>query len=257
MPPQIIGCELSLGSKPANGLTEATAGWTEVDETTLKEWNALGLSKLAEVKSLYNAELSREYARLSGLRLGLLTATDADFALNGLFLDLMALHNLDFSSTYRLLAQFTSVNHALFPKYLNDMVLPAAQVSEALRPHAVERWIDFFTQYEARLNLPAEIAAAAATTLSRATRQNVVNPRFVLRQWVLEEIIAKLDTPTPDLLALDFLLEMASEPYHSYGEVLLGEQQLGDGLEKDAEKQKELCGMGNPAMLGFQCSCSS
>lgn len=238
----------------------------------MREWNALGMTKLASVKVAYNVELAREYSRLTGLRMGFLTNTDVDFSLHSLFLDLMALHHLDFTATYRLLAQFTSVKDDAFSTYLNEMVLPASQISEALRPHAVERWAEFFTKYEARLNLPAELAAASAapssasnfpaslstaTTMpTRAERQNAANPRFTLRQWVLEDIIAKLDTASPDVLALDQVLEMASEPYHSYGEAILGEEAVC-GLDAAKEREKELCGLGSSAMLGFQCSCSS
>lgn len=87
-----------------------------------------------------------------------------------------------------------------------------------------------------------------------------VNPRFTLRQWVLEETIAKLDTAEPDLLALDLVLEMSSEPFKSYGEEIIIEKKEGESCAVEGEQEREerrLCELGSTGMLGFQCSCSS
>lgn len=86
-----------------------------------------------------------------------------------------------------------------------------------------------------------------------------VNPRFTLRQWVLEETIAKLDTAEPDLLALDRVLEMSSEPFKAYSEEIIEKKEGGSCLVEGEQEKEErrLCELGSTGMLGFQCSCSS
>lgn len=166
----------------------------------------------------------------------------------------MELHSLDYSSTIRLLSQFPAVASPLFPKLL-DQILPADLVPAGLQGSARVAWTAWFKEYELRLNLLPERTAAAALE-SRLVRQNKVNPRFVLRQWILEETIAKLDKAEPDLKALDRVLEMASEPFEAYGEEVLGESKLVCEIGEPLEQQR-LCGMGAASFLGFQCSCSS
>jgi hypothetical protein len=76
---------------------------------------------------------------------------------------------------------------------------------------------------------------------------------------VLEETIAKLDKPgdEADIAALERVLEMAGEPFESYGEVVVGEEGSGVCPTREEQERQRLCGMGSGGMLGFQCSCSS
>lgn len=62
-----------------------------------------------------------------------------------------------------------------------------------------------------------------------------------------------------DLAALDRVLEMASEPFKAYGEVQVGDPDVGlcELIDKEERERQRLCGLGDPNLLGFQCSCSS
>ena len=46
---------------------------------------------------------------------------------------------------------------------------------------------------------------------------------------------------------------MACRPFHTWGGEGVEEAELGD----EDKEERRLCGLGEEAMLGFQCSCSS
>lgn len=87
-------------------------------------------------------------------------------------------------------------------------------------------------------------------------RMNLVNPRFTLRQWVLEETIAKLDNQKGSTEQLLRVLRMVGAPYESYGELEVGKEEC-ELLDQEAMEEKRLCDIGAKELLGFQCSCSS
>lgn len=177
-------------------------------------------------------------------RFGFASAAEGDFAFTSSFLDLLAVHTLDYTNSFRLLSQFPGIATPLLPTFLDAMGAQDATVRKDLT--------DFLRTYEARLSTPEEKAAAKTP---RAERQDGVNPRFILRQWVLEETIARLDSSTPDVKSLDRVLEMAQNPFEGYGETKLDGAEVCLG-EEERERER-LCGVGSKAMLGFQCSCSS
>jgi len=83
-----------------------------------------------------------------------------------------------------------------------------------------------------------------------------VNPRFVLRQWVLEEVIKKVEKdPDSGKKILGKVLQMACNPYEPWGAE--GDERPDEELDAEIREERRFCGMGAKAMLGFQCSCSS
>jgi len=84
---------------------------------------------------------------------------------------------------------------------------------------------------------------------------NAVNPRFILRQWVLEEAIKRLEQNN-DVAFLQTVLDMATNPFEEYGEDIIESSQCAKPTDKVME-QRRLCEIGDDSMLGFQCSCSS
>jgi uncharacterized protein YdiU (UPF0061 family) len=82
----------------------------------------------------------------------------------------------------------------------------------------------------------------------RSERMKRVNPRFVLRQWILEEVIKKTQSEkgvgVKDKAMLDMVLGMCLEPFK--------EEWGGDKGEEE-----RLCGDVPKVNRGFQCSCSS
>jgi uncharacterized protein YdiU (UPF0061 family) len=168
----------------------------------------------------------------------------------------MSGHFLDFTSTFRLLSQFPSTTSPLLLRFL-DLLLPVNSTT-TLPPTARDDWTTWLKSYEARLALPSEFVVSKE---DRRKRMNAVNPRFTLRQWVLEETIQRLDHQREgmDLAALERVLDMCGSPFEAYGEVEVGEEGATK-CEVEGEEERErrrLCGVGSEVMLGFQCSCSS
>jgi uncharacterized protein YdiU (UPF0061 family) len=183
-------------------------------------------------------------------RFGFTTPQDGHFQLFSTFLDLLETHELDFTSSFRLLSQFTFVDAPSFPRLL-DVLLPSASSSSS---NARTDWTAFFKTYE---ELLAQDGGDAST---RRQRMNAVNPRFSLRQWVLEETIKKVDKEGDEgVKQLERVLHLAQNPFEAYGEpdVEGGELEGGACPTPEEQERKRLSGTGPKDLLGFQCSCSS
>ncbi|KIY74445.1 UPF0061-domain-containing protein [Cylindrobasidium torrendii FP15055 ss-10] len=86
------------------------------------------------------------------------------------------------------------------------------------------------------------------------------NPRFVLRQWVLEEVIGEVEADLADpetrfdgRKKLAKVFEMTQQPFKGWG----AEGKPEKDLTEEEKEERRLCGVGSESMLGFQCSCSS
>lgn len=97
-----------------------------------------------------------------------------------------------------------------------------------------------------------------------------INPRFILRQWVLEEVIARLgkdgSADGDGGRFLNRILGMCERPFEGYGEeFFVGDGGEGRGEEEargmcpteGAREEMRVCEVGDELMHGFQCSCSS
>ncbi|KAL8293526.1 hypothetical protein RQP46_000227 [Phenoliferia psychrophenolica] len=246
---ELIGCEEDLEnseSSPATGFLEVDEGWGEGGQLAgwMDGWKKVGLERVEEVKAEFQVIFKDEYTRLMRLRLGLLSSDDGDFDLVSSFLDLLTLHSLDYSSSFRILSQFPGTSSPLYNPFLDHLL-----ESKKLDQSWILDWTKWFEKYEARLAVSTEEPA------TRRARQDAANPRFVLRQWVLEETIAKVDKEG-DLKALDRVLKLSEAPFESYGEKEVGSDVCEKG-EAEALERERLCGKGADDMLGFQCSCSS
>ncbi|GAA6011775.1 hypothetical protein JCM10207_004240 [Rhodosporidiobolus poonsookiae] len=251
---ELIGCELELAEKAdGSGFVEVEEGWAEGAEEAgwTKTWREEGMKEVEKVKEEFITVFKGEYERLMRLRLGFITSDTGDFQLFSNYLDLLAQHDLDFTHTFRLLSQFTSTSSPSFPALL-DVLLPAASSSTTT---ARTDWTTWFDAYAARL---AKEGPDAAST--RRQRMDGVNPRFTLRQWVLEETIRKVDKEAElgGLEQLERVLLLAQNPFDAYGEVEIGrEDETGTCPTREEQERQRLCGVGDKALLGFQCSCSS
>lgn len=168
-------------------------------------------------------------------------------------LSLMESHHLDYSHTFRTLSQFSSTTGGDFDKFL-DKFAPKSQLPSYLHGNYRSEWKEWFEKYEKRL-VESEQQAGAKPEDRRA-RMAAVNPRFILRQWVLEEAISRLRKDN-DIAFLQSILDMATKPYEAYGEELVGEDEALTCPTPEVLEQRRLCDIGPTDMQGFQCSCSS
>ncbi|BGP41236.1 hypothetical protein JCM10450v2_005276 [Rhodotorula kratochvilovae] len=251
---ELIGHEVELAEQhEGDGWVTAQDGWAEeADAAVMKRWKERGMDEVKKVKEAFVGVFRAEYDRLMRLRLGFTTTHEGDFDLFSQWLDLLSTHELDFTNAHRLLAQFVSASDATFPAFL-DALLPAASTSAST---ARDDFAAFFAAYDARL--ASEGADAARTRRARIER---ANPRFTLRQWVLEETIAKLSsaaTRDEGKAQLERVLALATAPFEPYGEAQVGDREAGETCPtKEEQERRRLCAVGPKDMRGFQCSCSS
>lgn len=164
----------------------------------------------------------------------------------------MSQHHLDFSRTFRLLSQFTTADSPHNDRFL-DMICPKSSVPEYIRDSAHGEWKEWLQKYQARVEDSDKAAGLDVST--RRKRMQAANPRFILRQWVLEEAISRLEKDN-DVLFLQKVLDMATKPFEEYGEDLVDPAACARPTP-EVEEERRLCGVGDDSMLGFQCSCSS
>lgn len=114
------------------------------------------------------------------------------------FLSNMHTHNMDFHSTFRNLAHFSPSrgisNGAYIAEYTTELIrnCMVARRAEEREPaqKAFEAW---FKVYAARAVEEWEEGEVGEWELKRKIAMQGVNPRFVLRQWVLEEVIQEME----------------------------------------------------------------
>lgn len=252
---ELIGAEIESGKTLSDDWAEGS------DKAQRMVWREKGLEYVSEAVSELKSDLSEEYNRLMAKvskgdsspllvlicvqRLGFHDTNPSD---NMLFfealLDIMEENSLDFFHTFRTLCSFPGVDSPSFKDFLGKFV-PLEEIPKNRQSLAHEEATTWFKKYEQRLT--ESETAAGQDAASRQTRMRAANPRFALRQWVLEEAIKRLEEKQ-DTAFLDLVMQMSINPFESYGE---------DGAKNASEEEEaRLCGLGPTQMLGFQCSVS-
>lgn len=228
-------------------------------------------------------------------RLALCSAEETDEAkLVRPLLELMAEQKLDFHGTFRVLTAFrpgmlptngdadstSDSARSDLDKLVERLLAQAPDGGPKDRARATEEWHAWLDVYARRIEreagewAPGEGGEGIDVQRTRAGR--AANPRFVLRQWLLQEVIAVVEKDTvrgrrvlakvlhvrfSDMSTMLFCIlirsfQMACNPFEPWG----GEDaNANDEAQLDAEEREErrFCGLGDSRMLGFQCSCSS
>ncbi|KAL1746319.1 hypothetical protein HDZ31DRAFT_81334 [Schizophyllum fasciatum] len=250
----LIGAEKELGGKAVS------SGWAEnKSDEQMQQWKASGLEVQPKVERIFQEEYTEEYANLMRKRLGLRRAESSDeSALVRPLLALMENHGFDFHLTFRALCEFApslapgagSESSAELTAFIEAQLLPLTPEPERLNRAGAQRdWTEWLRKYAARVQ--GEDAEWANG--ERAGTMRAANPRFILRQWVLEELIQRVEADEENgRRALAKAMQMATSPFEKWGAE-------GEDRELRAEEKEErrYCGMGPRRMLGFQCSCSS
>ena len=122
-----------------------------------------------------------------------------------------------------------------------EHILPADTQNKKEGIETMATWLE--AKYRPRLE-----KEGSRKDQERRERMALVNPKFVLRQWVLEEVIkntqSEKNVGVQDKELLDHVLKMALHPFN--------EEWGGDKGEED-----RFCGDVPKKDIGFQCSCSS
>ncbi|THH07030.1 hypothetical protein EW146_g9443 [Bondarzewia mesenterica] len=241
----LIGAEAELGGKAVS------AGWAnDFEDEKIKELRARGIELVEhDLRTVFESEYADEYAARMRKRLGLLQPSpDDEQKLFQPLLNMLEHHRLDFHITFRRLASFRP-SHILAPSaqpalnsFITTLLNSSTDPPSSTASDRIAEWDAWLRAYGARIL--GERDAWSGVGLA--------NPRFVLRQWVLEEVIARVERdPVRGRRALAKVMRMACSPYNAWG----AEGQEGEeGLEEEVKEERRFCGVGERGMLGFQCS---
>lgn len=254
----LVGAEAALGNKAVS------VGWAkEAKKEKITEWSTKGAALVdGELGTLFQREYEAEYSEKMRRRLGLRRAENKDDMdlIQPLFA-LLADHKLDFHLTFRHLTRFRPALLSS-PDTFIDTLLRFTSTSDHMPQHegASTRWKGWLEKYAARIeNEKEEWVGASSDGDWQALREKdarLANPRFVLRQWVLEEVIAKVEADAQNgRCVLAKVMQMACNPFEPWGGE--GDERTDDELDAETREERRLCGIGDRSMLGFQCSCSS
>ena len=137
-------------------------------------------------------------------RLGLRNQEDTsdELRISRPLLDLLERHEIDFHSTFRTLSTFkpSLTRNASLSEPSEDLksfvnrileISPTPQVNNSAAVQDLIKWLQAYGQrIESEREYWKEVADVDA---SREKEMKSVNPRFVLRQWLLEEVIKKTE----------------------------------------------------------------
>lgn len=194
----------------------------------------------------YRAVFLAEYTRLMRARLGILTAEESD--IDGLFTELLntleALE-LDFNHFFRRLSsvrladlETESQRHSIASIFFHAEGITAHNTTEDAARTRVAAWL---LQWRDRIT--KDWGAAPDRDAERSQSMKSVNPKFIPRGWVLDEIIRRVDKDG-DREVLKRVMRMAENPFR-------------DTWGGDAVEEERWCGDVPRPGRGLMCSCSS
>lgn len=109
----------------------------------------------------------------------------------------MADHRLDFHLTFRHLTRFRPVVLSSSYAFIDTLLRFTSTGDVPEREDASTQWKNWLEKYAARIESEKEEWVSASSDgewqAQREKEARLVNPRFVLRQWVLEEVIEKVE----------------------------------------------------------------
>ncbi|KAF2416079.1 UPF0061-domain-containing protein [Tothia fuscella] len=217
-----------------------------VDKDWLPELVERAETIIAAVGEEYKAVFMEEYKRGMTARLGLKECKEGDFeTLYSELLDCMEASELDFNQTFRKLGGFGTEylsseegrKHAAVELFRQDQ---SASDTEVKR---IATWLD---KWRARL---VEDWGQNGDK-QRQTAMNSVNPKFVPKGWVLDEVIERVEKKNEREI-LNNVMQMALNPFQESWD---WETEYKEEANMDAER---FCGDVPKFKTGMQCSCSS
>ncbi|KAJ4479983.1 hypothetical protein J3R30DRAFT_3467167 [Lentinula aciculospora] len=261
-----------IGTEMESGTAVSTDWASSVSSEKINEWRQHAISAIQdEMEAVFQEVCSAENGVLMRKRLGLrrCLSTDESQLIQPL-LDMMESHRLDFHRTFRLLSFFKPASDDDKARFIQQLLenIGATELQMVNLDSARKDWEKWLEKFNKRIAEDREFwkdDAGSVVSLEdlykmRKRAAKGANPRFVLRQWVLEEIIKRVESDhEKGKRQLAKVMHMACNPFEEWGAELAELNQDQDAEEVSAEEQEErrYCGVGEGNMLGFQCSCSS
>lgn len=210
----------------------------------------------------YKATFLAEYKRLMTARLGLRNFRQSDFEeLFSEALDMMENLELDFHHFFRRLSGLTLEKIATPEATLEAATIffhqegPPKQIGKEDAQKQIANWLE---KWRARviedwIEEDGSVAEAESADMRRIEQMKSVNPNFVPRGWILDEIIRRVEKEG-ERDVLDRVMHMALNPFAESWD-----NQVSDGTtwKGDAEEEKRWVGDVPRFERAMQCSCSS
>ena len=253
----LVGFELEHKRAPAPGeLLAATA--EQIDE-----WRELCSDEYAEeLEGVFTSTLLEQWKVAYRARLGLSTAEADD---KSVIMDPLSevLSDLDFSTTLRRLCQLPALLKARGASTQDEDQLKAVldafiagDTSTGLEPwyepSILPEYLRSQKETQARtwlLTYTRRLLREGRDGDEVAAEMKAKNPRFVLRNWVTNEVAKRLEEDN-DTEVLAKVLEMATRPFDDWGLPAQGK------AEEEVKEEARLCSLGRP-LTGNLPSCSS
>ncbi|SMQ48234.1 unnamed protein product [Zymoseptoria tritici ST99CH_3D7] len=199
-----------------------------------------------QVSAEYKAVFMAEYKRLMTARLGLKQCKQTDFdELYSELLDTLFALELDFNHTFRRLSSVVMDDLATEEKrkevagrFFHHEGLSGMAGSEADARARIAKWLE---KWRVRVFEDWEDSHEARD--ERLAAMKAVNPKFIPRSWVLDELIERVEKKGEREI-LDHVMEMALNPFQEEW-----------GWNKEDEER--FCGDVPKYQRAMQCSCSS
>ncbi|KAK9495983.1 hypothetical protein V1508DRAFT_409011 [Lipomyces doorenjongii] len=203
---------------------------------------------IEEEGEFYKSVFEKHYAAGFARRLGLAQTKDTDR--DGIIesaLELMKVHKLDFQHFFRRLGGVSVFGKeaievegiaAVFLTGQRGIGVPSTEESA----NSIYEWL--IDTYRARLE-----EEGSTNDEARKSRMNNVNPKFVLRNWILNEVIERVEK-LGDRKVLDHVLHLALHPF----------EETWTSEEESAERYKDEQRFSGDVPMegqGITCSCSS
>ncbi|KAG8526214.1 uncharacterized protein KY384_000207 [Bacidia gigantensis] len=200
----------------------------------------------------YKAVFMTEYKRLMRARLGLKSEQDSDF--DDLFselLDTLEAAELDFNHFFRRLSSLRPSDletedqcKAKAPIFFHKEGVPStATLNEEAARERMGKWLRIWAE-----RVKKDWGTNPVGQEEREKEMKGVNPKFVPRSWILDEIIRKVEFEG-EREVLTRVMRMATNPF---------QERWADGNDKEAIAEEERwCGDVPREGRGMQCSCSS
>ncbi|KHJ32292.1 hypothetical protein EV44_g5501 [Erysiphe necator] len=192
----------------------------------------------------YNAVFHAEYTRLMASRLGLKTSPESDFKeLYSELLDTMEELELDFNQFFRKLS-YLSIDDLVTESqrqskaliFFHEEGIKGLNVSDVHARKRIAKWLDKWRQRIAEDWGPNDYDKP------RQFAMRLVNPNFIPRSWILDEVIKRVTAGDKEVLSR--VLNMACTPFEESW-----------GINESEEKR--WCGDVPKNMRAMHCSCSS
>lgn len=237
-------------------LGELIGSGSRVDETEFVEqgvrenWSDELIKRaetiIGQVGDEYRAVFMTEYKRLMTARLGLKQFKESDFKeLYSELLDTLEALELDFNHTFRRLSNIKTAEidtdekrKEIAARFFHSEGLSSLAGNEDDARARIASWLEKYRQ-----RVVEDWPESAEADEERFAAMKAVNPKFIPRSWVLDELIERVEKKG-EREVLDRVMNMALNPFQEEWGI-------------DREEEERFCGDVPRYQRAMQCSCSS